>query len=101
MAAHAAVAQAEANNTKAQSDLERYKPLVEKDVISKQQFDAAVAAADAAAKAALASARANEQAAADGVRVAHQRESQAQAQLKYAETGPAAGCRAGCESPSG
>ncbi len=87
VAAHAAVAQAEANNTKAQSDLERYKPLVAKDVISKQQFDAAVAAADAA-KAALASARANEQAAADGVRIAHERVSEAQAQQKYAETGP-------------
>jgi len=86
-AAHAMVAQAAANNTKAQSDLERYKPLVEKDVISKQQFDAAVAAADAA-KAALADALANEQAAADGVRVAHERELQAQAQLKYVETGP-------------
>ena len=47
-AARANVVQAEANNTKAQADLERYKPLVEKDVISKQQFDAAVAAADAA-----------------------------------------------------
>ena len=56
-AAKARVAQAEANNTKAQADLERYKPLVEKDVISKQQFDAAVAAADAA-KAALADAHA-------------------------------------------
>jgi len=87
LAAHAAVAQAEANNFKAQSDLDRYRPLVAKDVISKQQFDAAVAAADAA-KAALASAQANEQAAADGVRLAHERESQAQAQLKYAETGP-------------
>ncbi|HVN92318.1 MAG TPA: HlyD family secretion protein [Terracidiphilus sp.] len=87
LAAHAAVAQAEANNTKAQADLERYKPLVAKDVISKQQFDAAVAAADAA-QAALASARANEQAAADGVRLAHDRETQAQAQLKYAETAP-------------
>ncbi len=87
IAARASVAQAEANNTKAQADLERYRPLVEKDVISKQQFDAAVAAADAA-KAALASARANEQAAADGVRVAHERESQAQAQLKYAQTAP-------------
>ena len=75
------MAQAEANNTKAQADLERYKPLVEKDVISKQQFDAAVAAADAA-KAALADARANEQAAADGVRVAHEREAQAQARLE-------------------
>ncbi len=86
-AAHALVAQAAANNTKAQADLERYKPLVEKDVISKQQFDAAVATADAA-KAALADALANEQAAADGVRLAHEKELQAQASLKYAETGP-------------
>ena len=43
---------------KAQPDLERYKPLVEKDVISKQQCDAAVAAADAA-KAAVENAHAN------------------------------------------
>ena len=86
-AAHARVAQALANYTKAQADLERYKPLVEKDVISKQQFDAAVDAADAS-KAALADARASEQAAADGVRVAHEREQQAQAMQKYAQTAP-------------
>lgn len=86
-AAHARVAQAQANLTKAQADLARYKPLVEKDVISKQQYDAAVAAADGA-KAAIADARASEQAAADGVKVAHERETQAQASLKYAETGP-------------
>ncbi len=86
-AAKARVAQAEANNIKAQSDLERYKPLVEKDVISKQQFDAAVAAADAA-KAELANAQASQQAAADGVRVAHERESQSQAMQKYAQTAP-------------
>jgi membrane fusion protein (multidrug efflux system) len=86
-AAHARVSQAQANFVKAQADLERYKPLVEKDVISKQQYDAAVAAADAT-KAAVADARANERAAGDGVRVAHERESQAQATLKYAETGP-------------
>jgi membrane fusion protein (multidrug efflux system) len=85
--AHARVAQAKANNTKAQADLERYKPLVEKDVISKQQFDAAVAAADAT-KAAVADARANEQAAVDGVKVALEREAQAQAGLKSAQTGP-------------
>jgi membrane fusion protein (multidrug efflux system) len=85
--ARARVSQAEANNTKAQADLERYKPLVEKDVISKQQFDAAVAAADAA-KAALADAHAGEQAAGDGVRVAHEHETQAQAQQKYAQTAP-------------
>ncbi|HEV2486147.1 MAG TPA: HlyD family secretion protein [Terracidiphilus sp.] len=85
--AKARVEQAQANSTKAQADLERYKPLVEKDVISKQQWDAAVAAADAA-KAALADASASEQAAADGIRVAHEREAQAQAGLKYAQTGP-------------
>jgi membrane fusion protein (multidrug efflux system) len=86
-AAHALVAQAAANNTKAQADLERYRPLVARDVISKQQFDAAVASAESA-KAQLADAIANEQAAADGVRVAHERELQAQASLKSAETAP-------------
>ena len=86
-AAQARVAQAEANNIKAQADLARYKPLVEKDVISKQQYDAAVAAADAA-KAALADAKASQQAAAEGVRVARDRETQAQALYKYAQTGP-------------
>jgi len=86
-AARARVAQAQANEFKAQSDLTRYKPLVEKDVISRQQFDAAVAAADAS-KAALADALASQQAAADGVRVATQRLMQSQAQLKYAQTGP-------------
>ena len=84
---HAAVVQAEeqleaaqANNIKAQADLERYKPLVAKDVISKQQFDAAVAAADAA--------RHLEEAASEGVRVARERESQAKSQLKFAQTAP-------------
>ncbi len=86
-AAHARVAQAKANDTKAQADLERYKPLVEKDVISKQQFDAAVAAADAA-RAALSDARHSEQAAGDGVKVAREREAQALAGLKFAQTGP-------------
>jgi membrane fusion protein, multidrug efflux system len=86
-AAHATVTEALANLTKAEADLERYKPLVEKDVISKQQFDAAVAARDGA-KAALANAQAGERAATDGVRVAQDRVKQAQAQQKYAETGP-------------
>jgi membrane fusion protein, multidrug efflux system len=86
-AAKARVAQAVANNAKAQADLERYKPLVAKDVISKQQFDAAVAAATSA-QAAVADAQASQQAASDGVRVAHERTAQAQAQFKYAQTGP-------------
>ncbi|MDW5265267.1 MULTISPECIES: HlyD family secretion protein [Acidobacteriaceae] len=44
-AAEARVDQAKANALKAKLDVERYTPLVEKDVISKQQFDAAVAQA--------------------------------------------------------
>ncbi len=59
----------------------------EKDVISKQQFDAALAAADAT-KAALADAQASQQAAEDGVRAARERETQAQALLRYAQTAP-------------
>ena len=69
------------------SDLERYKPLVEKDVISKQQFDAATAASNST-MAALANALASQKAAEDAVNVAHERETQAQAMQKYAQTGP-------------
>jgi membrane fusion protein (multidrug efflux system) len=86
-ASHARVAEARANNTKAQADLERYRPLVAKDVISKQQFDAATAAADAA-KAGLADALASEQASEQSVKVASDRETQAQAGVKSAQTAP-------------
>jgi membrane fusion protein, multidrug efflux system len=86
-AADARVAQAIANNTKAQADLKRYTPLVEKDVISKLQYDAAVAAAQSTA-AALADAEASDEAARDGIRVATEREKQAEASQKYALTGP-------------
>jgi membrane fusion protein, multidrug efflux system len=86
-AAKARVVQAQANATKSAADLERYKPLVEKDVISKQQFDAAVAAADAN-KAALVEAKANVVAAEDAVRVAKDRLAQSEAQLKTAQTAP-------------
>ncbi len=47
-AAQARVDQAKANALKAQLDVDRYTPLVAKDVISKQQFDQAVATAAAA-----------------------------------------------------
>jgi len=57
-AAEARVTQAQANSTKAKLDLERYTPLVQKDIISKQQYDAAVAAA-AADEAGVAEAEAN------------------------------------------
>lgn len=86
-AAKARVAQADANNFKAQSDLQRYKPLVERDVISKQQYDAALAAANAS-QASLNDAQASEKAAEDGVRVARERVTQAQASESYAKTGP-------------
>ena len=86
-AAQAKVAEAQANNVKANQDLERYKPLVAKDVISKQQFDAAVANADAT-KASLNDALAGVQAAQEGVKVARERETQTQSAYKYAETGP-------------
>jgi membrane fusion protein (multidrug efflux system) len=86
-AAKAQVLVARANYTKARLDLERYTPLVRKDVISKQQYDAAVAAA-AADKAAVAQAQANVMADQDAVRIAHARVAQAQASLNNAMTGP-------------
>ncbi|HEX8711381.1 MAG TPA: HlyD family secretion protein [Terracidiphilus sp.] len=86
-ASRARVAQAQANYTKAESDLDRYKPLVQKDVISKQQYDAAVAEADAG-KAAVADAQATQKAAADAVNAAREKLNQAQAMEQYAKTGP-------------
>jgi membrane fusion protein, multidrug efflux system len=85
--ARARVQQAQANNDKAEQDLKGYEPLVQKDVISKQQYDAAVAAA-ASTKAAVADAQAAAQAAEQGVKIARQRLDQAQAQLQSAKTGP-------------
>ncbi len=78
-AANARVAEAKANALKAQADVDRYTPLVEKDVISKQQYDAAVAAA-AASKAAVAEAEAEVLAAQNAVASARQRLAQAEAQ---------------------
>ena len=45
--ANSALAQAQANYVKAQNDLKRYRDLVSKDEISKQDYDSAVAAAEA------------------------------------------------------
>jgi membrane fusion protein (multidrug efflux system) len=86
-AAQARVTEAKANATKAQLDLDRYTPLVQKDIISKQQYDAAVAAA-AADQAGVAEAEANLIAAQDAVRIAHDRVLQAQSSQKYAQTAP-------------
>jgi len=86
-AAQAQIAQAQANYTKANLDLERYTPLVQKDVISKQQFDQAVATADAD-KAALDNAKASEAGARDQVRVSEERVKQAVASFQNAQSAP-------------
>ena len=78
-AATARVDEAKANARKAQADVDRYKPLVEKDVISKQQYDAAVAAA-AASKAAVAETEASVLAQQNAVSSARQRLAEAEAQ---------------------
>ena len=85
-AARAQLAQAEANNTKAQADLQRFTQLVQKQEISQQQYDQAVAAAKASA-ATVEAARANLQAAQAGVNQAQSKLAQAQAELRSASTG--------------
>ena len=86
-AARAKVQAATANNVKAQNDVQRYKPLVERDVISKQQYDAAVATAQST-QAELTGAHDNVVAAQEGVTQAEAKLSQAQANLRNAGTGP-------------
>jgi membrane fusion protein (multidrug efflux system) len=86
-AAKAAVVSAAANAHKTDLDLERYTPLVQKDVISKQQYDQAVAAADAN-RAALNQAQANELAQEQAVRVARDKLLESKAQLENARSGP-------------
>jgi membrane fusion protein (multidrug efflux system) len=86
-AAEARVVAAQANYAKAKLDLERYTPLVQKDIISKQQYDAAVAAADAD-QAAVDEAQADVVAGRDAVRIARDRVEQAQQSLNYAKTAP-------------
>lgn len=86
-AAHAQVEEAEANNVKAQDDVQRYKRLVEKQNVSEQTYDQAIAAAKANA-AAVSAARANEAAALQAVQQARNRLSQAQATHRTAQTGP-------------
>ena len=75
-AAQARVDQAKANSVKAQLDVDRYTPLVQKDIISKQQFDAAVAAA-AENKAAVLEAEAQVLSSQEQIRQAQQRLDQA------------------------
>jgi membrane fusion protein, multidrug efflux system len=86
-AAHAQVEQAEANDVKAQDDLKRYKRLVEKQNVSEQAYDQAVAAAKAST-ATVAAAKANEAAAQQAVQQAKDKLAQAEASHRAAQTGP-------------
>jgi membrane fusion protein (multidrug efflux system) len=86
-AARAQLEQAEANDVKAQNDLGRYKQLVEKQEISQQQYDQAVAASRASA-ATVAAARASAAAAEQQVTQAQSKLAQAEANLRAAGTGP-------------
>ncbi len=86
--------EAEANAAKTAKDVERFKGLLAKDEISQQQYDAAVAAADAA-RAATDSARSQGQEAQAGISVAQSQLTQARAgatqataQLQTAQSGP-------------
>jgi membrane fusion protein (multidrug efflux system) len=86
-AAKSQVVEAEANNTKAQNDLVRYKQLIDKQEISQQQYDQAVASAQAAA-ATLQAARARADAYAAQIEQAQDRLAQAGAELRTADTAP-------------
>jgi membrane fusion protein (multidrug efflux system) len=79
--------QAEANNVKAQNDLERYRQLVDKQEISQQQFDEAVAAAKASA-AAVEAAHAMADAAQSQVTQAQGKLADAEANFRNAQTAP-------------
>ncbi|MFZ0730815.1 MAG: HlyD family secretion protein [Candidatus Sulfotelmatobacter sp.] len=86
-AAKAELQEAEANNVKAQNDLLRYKQLVDKQEISEQQYDQAVAASKASA-ASVEAARASSYAAQQQVTQAEGKLIQAQANYRYASTAP-------------
>ena len=87
-AAEARVVAAKANALKSRLDVERYTPLVQKDVISKQQFDAAVAT-DASNQAAVLEAEANQIASQAQVTQALQKLSQSRFQAAQSvKTGP-------------
>ena len=86
-AAKAQLQQAEANDVKAQNDLGRYKQLISKQEISQQQFDQAVAAAQASS-AGVEAARATVDAAQQQVTQAQGKLVQAQSNWATARTAP-------------
>lgn len=86
-AAQAQLEEALANDIKAQNDLVRYKSLVDKQEISQQLYDQAVAAARASS-ATVAAARASAAAAEQQVTQARGKFADAEANLRSAQTGP-------------
>jgi membrane fusion protein (multidrug efflux system) len=85
--AAAQLAQAQANDVKAQNDVVRYKQLVARQEISQQLYDQAFSAAGAST-ANVAAARASVAAAQDQIRQAHAKLAQAEANLRASQTGP-------------
>jgi len=85
--AEARLTQAEANNVKIQDDLERYRQLIGKHEISRQEYDRAVAASKTSA-AAVAEAQAGVAAAEQQVTQARSRLQDAEAELRSAHTRP-------------
>jgi membrane fusion protein (multidrug efflux system) len=86
-AAKSQIAEADANNVKAQNDLVRYKLLIDKQEISQQQYDQAVASAQGAA-ATLQAARASADAYAAQIEQAQGKLVQAGADLRTAGNAP-------------
>jgi membrane fusion protein, multidrug efflux system len=86
-AAKSQIAEAEANNVKAQSDLVRYKLLIDKQEISQQQYDQAVASANAAA-ATVQAARSSADSFAAQIEQAQAKLVQAGADLRTANSAP-------------
>ena len=83
----AQLAEAQANDVKAQNDLVRYKQLVDKQEISQQQYDQAVAASKASS-ATVAGAQSSAASALQQITQAKSKLAQAEANLRYAETAP-------------
>lgn len=86
-AANAQLEQAQANDVKAQNDLARYKLLVDRDEVSRQIYDSALAAARGSA-AGVTAAHANAAAAQQAVTQARSRLASAEASHRAAQTAP-------------
>jgi membrane fusion protein (multidrug efflux system) len=87
VAAQARILEVEAENVKAQDDVQRYHLLLIKDEVPKQTYDHAVAAAQTDT-AAVAAAKADEASAEQNVAQAHSRLVEAEAKYEAAQTGP-------------